>query len=145
MSGPNRTIAEAVAPTYTQDEAVALGAQRLRLRWTLPSQSQTVTLDGVVYQVRVTYRRRLSAWYLDLLTQSGDPLIMGRRLTPGWSPLSGRRAVVGGPDAVLYVSDIADPYRRDQLGRELTVTLYPSRLLKHTQATVFGAYEVEVR
>ena len=123
--------------TYTRAEAAALEGQRLRFFWALPSQAQTVTLDGVVYRVRVVYRRRLASWYLDLLTQSSEPLIMGRRITPGWSPLAGRR---GGPDAVVYVSDIPDPYRRDELGRELTVTLYPSRRLK--VESVFTQYRV---
>lgn len=55
----------------------------------LRKQRQRVELDGSLYLIDLTWRQRLSGWYLDIYAQDRSPLALGRRLDPGWSPTSG--------------------------------------------------------
>lgn len=77
-----------------------------------PQHPARVELDGTEYRVRLTYRARLEAWYLDLYTADETPLALGRRLSPGGLPA--RVVVDGGPPGLLYVPG-DDPYDRDAL------------------------------
>ena len=56
---------------------------------TQPAAIQTVTLDDVSFRLRLTYRYRCAAWYLDLWTLDMAPLLLGQRLSPGWMPNAG--------------------------------------------------------
>ena len=127
---------------YTDDEAAALGAQRLTFRWEVPAQSQIVSLGRVRYRVRAVYRRRLASWYIDLLTQAGDPVLLGRRVTAGWALNLGHHPE-GDPLGLFVVSDV-EPYRRDQFGNDLSVTFYPISRLKALPAGQFEAVSVSV-
>jgi hypothetical protein len=89
-----------------------------------PQQSQIVTLGGVQFQARFTYRTRCRAWYFDLYTSDGTPLALGRRLSPGWGPLLGL-SIPDGPAGYLFVRG-ADPYNREALGEDLRVVFYTS-------------------
>ena len=131
------------SPLYTQDEAAALRGQRLSFSWWLPSQIQSVSLGGVRFRVRLTYRKRLGSWYLDLFTQSGVPVLTGRRVTPGWS-VNLTHHPDNEPAGILVVSNVADPYRRDALGRGLTLTFYPVARLKTPVPDEFAATAVDL-
>lgn len=99
---------------------------------TLPASLQTVTLEGAQYQLRLTWRHRCQAWYLDLFTLAGVPLVLGRRLSPGWSPTMGL-VIEDGPGGYLYVRG-RDSYAREDLGATL-------RLLYYTAAEVAAVAE----
>lgn len=130
-------------PLYTRAEVAELGAQRLSFSWPLPSQVQTVALGGVLFRVRATYKNRLGSWYIDVEKQDGTPVLMGRRVTPGWLLNAGHHPD-GEPAGALIVSDVADPYPRDALSRELTVTFYPTDGLKPPPPDDFAATAVDI-
>ena len=82
-----------------------------------PDTTISVELDGVVYRLRYLWSGRRRAWFVDLATEDGEPIVQGRRLCPRESPLSGvaddraprGRFIVTGPDGY---------FQRD-LGRSL--------------------------
>lgn len=78
----------------------------------LPAHRYTVALDGAQYEVRLTYRDRTASWYLDLWDSSGAAVVLGRRLSPGWSPQG--FVTSSGPPGLLFVFG-KDPYARDEI------------------------------
>lgn len=78
----------------------------------LPAHSYTVPLSGVQYEIRLVYRARTASWYLDLRNEEGVPLVLGRRLSPPWSPVTG--VITDGPPGVILALG-ADPYDRFEL------------------------------
>ena len=93
--------------------------------------------------MRATYKKRLGSWYVDILQQDGTPVLMGRRITPGWSVNVGHHPD-GEPGGFLIASNIGDPYRRDALGSELTLTYYPIGLLKTPPPDEFAGTSVDL-
>jgi hypothetical protein len=87
-----------------------------------PRDSQTVTLAGAQHVVRFTWRPRLDAWYVDLHTVEGVPLVVGRRMSAGWAPFVGLR-IEGLPTGLLYVRG-SDGYARGDLGGNLRLVHY---------------------
>ncbi len=87
-------------------------AERLPFFPEQPANDYTITLDGVQYQVFLTYSSRRASWYLTLLDENGATLVSGRRLSPGFSPLPGR--LVGGPPGSLSAEG-SDPYARAEV------------------------------
>lgn len=77
-----------------------------------PAHRYQVALDGVVYEVRLTYRDRRTSWYLDLWDEQGNALLAGQRLSPNWSPQGG--LITDGPPGLL-VAFGRDPYARNEL------------------------------
>lgn len=99
-----------------------------------PQVVQTVTLGDRQFRVEMTWRRRCRAWYVSLLTGDEVPLAMGRRLSPGWSPLAGiilDEALA--PDGLFVVRGV-DGYAREDLGEALTVAFYTSAELAAAKA-----------
>jgi hypothetical protein len=86
--------------------------QRMPFFHDVPAHRYTVTLDGVQYEVRLVYRARTASWYLDLRDEQGVELVLGRRLSPGSSPVGG--VITNGPPGKL-VAFGADPYDRDEV------------------------------
>jgi len=97
-----------------------------------PSHRFRATLDGRKFVLRLTYRDRTASWYLDLYDVDEVPIALGRRLSPGSSPLLGV-GVDRGPAGMLYVVG-TEPYPRDGLrliyieAAELTASATPSTL-----------------
>lgn len=89
----------------------------------LPQHTQTVTLDGTQFRLRLTWRHRLRGWYLDLYALDETPLLLARRLCPGWS-LNLGLTIEGGPEGVLLVTG-PDDYERGDLGGALLLWYYP--------------------
>jgi hypothetical protein len=137
------TATDPQEPLYTRAEAAEVGAQRLSFRWPLPQQLQSVALGGKIYRLRATYRDRLGSWYMDLLEQDGTPVLLGRRVTPGWA-LNLAKHPENDIDGLLKVSNIPDPYSRDALGNELTVTYYPIDALKPPPPEDFAGVVVDL-
>lgn len=82
-----------------------------------------VTLEGVEYLVRLTWRERQASWYMDLLIPPDTPVAVGRRLSPGWGPVLGWR-VEHRPEGELLVVG-PSPYQRDDLGDTLHLYYLP--------------------
>lgn len=59
----------------------------LPIRGDLPSQTLTLGLDGVLYQLALRYNERAESWSLDLFTVDGEPLLLSVRLVPNWNLL----------------------------------------------------------
>lgn len=86
-----------------------------------PSTIYTVTLDSARYRVRLTWRERQQAWYLDLYTQDETPIALGRRLSGRFSPLAGVLQA-GQPEGAFLV--MGDLRARADLGTEDGQLLY---------------------
>ena len=95
---------------------------------------QRVELDGTEYRITLTWRQRTRGWYMDLYDREGDPIAVGRRLVPGWSPTSGFVDDRLPPGAFV----VAGPgeYQRDDLGERL-------RLLYYTASELAPLVEIE--
>lgn len=98
----------------------------------LPQHTQTVTLDETQFRLRLTWLPRLQGWYLDLYALDETPLLLGRRLNPGWAVNAGL-VVEGGPEGLLLVSG-TDGYAREDLGRSLRLTYYTRAELQAADA-----------
>ncbi len=57
------------------------------IRGDLASQSLTVALDGVLYQLALRWNERAESWSMDLFTVDGEALLLGVRLVPAWNLL----------------------------------------------------------
>lgn len=85
----------------------------------LPSYTQTVDLDGERWIMRVSWRPRLFAWYCDLYTRNGDPVLLGRPI------LAGRQlnfSVLDGPPGALY--GVGEDPTRTTLGTACRLLYY---------------------
>jgi hypothetical protein len=88
----------------------------------LPCHDQVVTLGDAQYVVRLTYRQRCSSWYLDLFDSEENPLVVGRRISPGWPPLVALQ-IDGLPDGLFIVVG-RDGYAEADLGTALQLHFY---------------------
>jgi|SRR5688572_24228474 len=75
-------------------------AVKLTISYDDPAHRQTVPLEGALYEVRLVYRERTGAWYLDLWDADGNELLRGRRLSPNSSPQLGM--ITDGPPGALF-------------------------------------------
>lgn len=98
--------------------------QIISTRQERPRDTQTVTLGDAQFRIRLTWRGRpgVAAWYFDLFALDSTPLVLGVRISPGWSPL-GFLQKEGLPDGQIMV-DGPEPYTREMLGGELLLTFY---------------------
>lgn len=99
-------------------------ASRLPAFPTIPRHRYTVTLGDERFQVRLTWRARTRAWYLDLFDADGDAVALGRRLSPGFGPLLHLLPAGKYEDGELYVSGALDPYRQEDLTSEINLDHY---------------------
>lgn len=82
----------------------------------LPAHRYTVDIGPTTVVVRLVWRDRPGAWYLDLFAQDGTtPLALGRRLSARWGPLLGLEARLPDLGGVLVVVGV-DPYRQADVG-----------------------------
>lgn len=106
---------------------------------TFPAQAdtiQTVTLDAVQYRVRLYWRDRLAAWYLDLSLLDGTALALGRRVSTQWSPIANIKRE-GMPDGYLLVRGPAE-HTREQLGSDVEIVYYSRADVTRATADDFG-------
>lgn len=103
----------------------------------LPASIQTVTLDGVQYRLRLTWRHRCRAWFMDLLALDESPLVLGRRLSAGWAPNVGM-VLTGGPPGLFFVRG-GDGYERADLGTNLSLMYYSQAELQDAAAVAVAS------
>lgn len=96
-----------------------------------PAASYELVLEDETYRVRLVYRERTAAWYLDLRTQDGTGLALGRRLSPGFAPVINRPE--GSPPGVLLVTGL-DGYAKGDLGGPLKLLYVSSEDLTPPEA-----------
>ena len=99
-----------------------------------PQHWMTITWGDRQLRARQTWRARTGAWYLDLFdlgdqtgdpNATGNPIVLGRRISPRFAPLLGL-VPVGLPLDPIPVVDAgigSDPYRRSGLGAEVRLLL----------------------
>ena len=96
--------------------------REITTRSDLRKHRQRVELDGTEYRVVLTWRQRPRAWYMDLYTGGGDPIALGRRLSPGWSPQRTASDERLPPGALLVAGP--EGYSRTDLGDRLRLLYY---------------------
>lgn len=110
----------------------------------LPQHQMTIVIDDLVYLVTFTWRDRSKSWYVDFSNSEGVPLIVGRKLSPGWSPVRGI-VVEGMPTGEFYVRG-SPGYKMEDFGTTLRLTYYPRDEIAEESITVglsFSDDEVE--
>lgn len=108
----------------------------------LRKQRQRVELDGLFFEIALTWRTRPKAWYMDLYDQDGQPVALGRRLSPGWAPLRGV-SDRGVPDGSFIVKGLRD-YSRTDLGDTLLLVYYTEDELDQIEIESPEAPTVEI-
>jgi hypothetical protein len=93
-----------------------------------PSQAQDTSTQSWVdrqIRMRLTWRERTGAWYVDLFELDDTPIVFGRRISPSFFPLLGLgfEGESLPRDQVLFVAGPTDPYERDTLADTLVVSL----------------------
>lgn len=78
-----------------------------------------VDLDGASYRLTLTWRESLGAWYADLATASGSPIVVGQRVSPG-GEIVPDKSIPGAPRGILLAQG-PDPYKRGDLGGSLVI------------------------
>lgn len=84
----------------------------------IPAHRQTVELGDNLFRLRLVWRDRNSAWYVDLFERDGTPLRYGKRLSAEWVPL--HEVMDPREDGMIYVVGSGD-YEREDLGETLTL------------------------
>ena len=91
-------------------------------------------LNGIRLQFRMTFRERTKSWYLDMFESNGDPLMLGKRLSPFWSPTFGAARISGLIEGSIFVRG-NEGYKQEDLSRELDVWYIPKADLAFFQPT----------
>ena len=66
-------------------------------------QRQRVTLGGVPFELRLTWRNGPAAWYLSVFDVEGEPVLLGARLIENWVAGRSARRRLRGMFAVIGV------------------------------------------
>lgn len=77
------------------------------------------SLDGVTITLRLAWRQRSGAWYVDVLDGRDEPIVVGQRLSPS-APLAPDATAPGLPPGQLWVTG-PDRYGREQLGTDVQI------------------------
>jgi hypothetical protein len=94
----------------------------------------TVSWGARQLRVRQTWRERTGSWYLDVYdlgdetgdpTSTGDPIVLGRRISPRFPPLLGLvpEGLPLDPIPVIDAGIGSDPYQRSDLGEAVRLLL----------------------
>ena len=74
--------------------------------------SYDAEISGVALRVRVTWQERTRSWYLNVSKPDGTPIVRGRRVSSGRTPLEGLRVLHLIGDAEILIPIGPDPYTR---------------------------------
>lgn len=78
---------------------------------TVAHQRKSYSVDGVTLFMTWHFSERGEGWRIDVLDENEDPIIMGRRLSPGWNPFI-RVKDNRMPPGEFYVRSPFDPIGR---------------------------------
>lgn len=79
-----------------------------------PHETIPYTLEDVAIQITWHYSARDQSWRIDVADETGDVIVRGRRLVPGWNPLL--RVVDSRlPPGRLWFRALSEPVGRDAL------------------------------
>ena len=101
-------------------------SQEIPLRPASPSYNQSITLDETPIQLSIRWNGRDGAWYLDIMDQAGNNLILGIKIVTGWE-LIGRFTNPALPPGRLLVVDLDDQKvepDRDDLGSSIILVYF---------------------
>lgn len=86
-------------------------AQELPIAYDEPQHDYAVQLEGVQYQIRLTWRELRPGWYLDLYEADGTAIAEGLRVSPGIQLNAG---LTNGPPGVIAAVG-EDSYARTEI------------------------------
>ena len=98
-----------------------------------------VDLDGAAYRLTLTWKETLGAWYLDVRTAIGNPIVLGQRVSPG-GILIPDPTIDGAPPGLLHVQG-PDPYLREDLGGSLSICYLTAEEVRLARLAVIAAGE----
>lgn len=78
---------------------------------------QTVTLGGIEIQIGSRWADGPGAWYLDVSTAAGVPVLSGMRVSPGGYVWAEGQSPLLPPGSLIAVGP--DPYIREQVGQDV--------------------------
>ncbi len=97
----------------------------------VPWQELQVVLDGVTFTLELQWSERDLGWYLNIMTEAGEPICMGVKVVIDW-PLGGRCSDPRMPAGSLLAADTSsarrDPVLAD-LGARVLLTYVPAEEL----------------
>lgn len=111
--------------------------QQLPLRPSIPSYRVGTTLNGRQVLIDARWNGRDAAWYLDMLTEAEEPIVMGMKVVLGVL-LGGRTTNTEFPVGVLMASDLSGTGREatlDDLGTRVLVYFYTPEELGYEAIT----------
>lgn len=85
--------------------------------------SATMQLGPVKLRYRLTWRERTKSWYIGLYELNDTPLLVGRRLSPFWSPLYGNATIPELIQGLLFVRGV-EGYSQKDIGTEALLLWY---------------------
>lgn len=90
-----------------------------------PAFSLQTVVGLVEMRLRITYRQRVAAWYVDAFDLDSNLIVAGRRLSPNFSPFLGLALETidppSLPEDVLWIVRGPSPYAREDLGDTLNL------------------------
>lgn len=87
-----------------------------------------VVLDGAVFTLELRWNTRDEAWYMDLRTEAGDPILTSVKVVVDW-PLAGRCVDARRPAGALFAIDTSSERRdpgKDDLGSRVILVYFES-------------------
>lgn len=98
----------------------------------------STTFDGVTFDLDCRWNEREQAWYFDLLTEDGTPIVRGVKIVLGVM-LGGRTGVSNPlfPAGALMAFDLSDEGREatlDDLGTRVVVYFVPTEQLQELES-----------
>jgi len=89
-----------------------------------PAFTQDCQFGPTKLRYDMTFRERTKSWYLDIYELNGEPVMLGRRLSPRWIASLGYLDLMEKLEGVIYCMG-KDTYRQEDLGEMLTVWHFP--------------------
>ena len=94
---------------------------------TLTHYDEQITLDGVTYTLEFRWNTRAAAWFMNILTEQGDPITAGIRIVVDM-PLGLRSSDTRKPKGLLFAVDTSGERREpviDDFGTRVVLLYHP--------------------
>ncbi len=90
----------------------------------LTNYSQDIELDSVQYKIEILWNHRSKTWYLSLLNESNEPIIVGIPAVLNYDILYQFRANINVPKGSMFFVDFTEKEReitRDNFGKTVSL------------------------